>query len=445
MLFRAHPQRHLKPFEVRNGNQKLVVQATAIYPKNRDIQRYPLEVAIFGGHQHLFGEEVARFSLDPSVLPSEQYAVSQELIIPLDQVQANADVPALYAIRGYTEASMHPEASFRLRAAVCPPNWPTWYSLCLDNDEFSVDVNLLTADLGYGYQLPNMVGEVAHSLDPWIGGGEQGLFYGMVGPDSPILAAAEGRPKTEGNPRIRRLPDRRGLPLLRDQSLFGKIRREGLSRIQTGERRAFSINIPAGCQDNDGDGILSPASVNQEPEACGRPVDICPQDAEDFDGIDDDDGCPDLAYVPPFCEDLDGDGIYHSDEMPGACGFQPDACPTEPEDFDGFDDDDGCTEAAGNDIDLDGRIDSEDATPLWNDDTPPLANYDCGDKSIDRCIDDADNQFVGFAPLNPIPIMQKLAASASQELTAPDRSVHHLASQKDVFVQVRSIQHMHLA
>jgi outer membrane protein OmpA-like peptidoglycan-associated protein/opacity protein-like surface antigen len=68
-----------------------------------------------------------------------------------------------------------------------------------------------------------------------------------------------------------------------------------------------------GCPDvdNDGDGILD---VN----------DKCPNDAEDFDGFEDEDGCPDL--------DNDGDGILDVN----------DKCPNEAEDFDGIDDEDGC-------------------------------------------------------------------------------------------------------
>jgi len=68
-----------------------------------------------------------------------------------------------------------------------------------------------------------------------------------------------------------------------------------------------------GCPDpdNDGDGILD---VN----------DKCPNEAEDFDGFEDEDGCPDL--------DNDGDGILDIN----------DKCPDEAEDFDGFEDEDGC-------------------------------------------------------------------------------------------------------
>jgi large repetitive protein len=63
--------------------------------------------------------------------------------------------------------------------------------------------------------------------------------------------------------------------------------------------------------DRDGDGI--PDDEDQ-----------CPDDPEDFDGFEDEDGCPDY--------DRDGDGI--PDHL--------DRCPDEPETIDGFQDDDGC-------------------------------------------------------------------------------------------------------
>jgi outer membrane protein OmpA-like peptidoglycan-associated protein/opacity protein-like surface antigen len=86
-----------------------------------------------------------------------------------------------------------------------------------------------------------------------------------------------------------------------------------------------------GCPDydNDGDGI---------PDT----KDICPNEAEDYDGYKDADGCPDL--------DNDGDGILDKD----------DKCPNEAEDFDGFQDDDGCPDL---DNDNDGIPDKDDKCP----------------------------------------------------------------------------------
>jgi outer membrane protein OmpA-like peptidoglycan-associated protein len=86
-----------------------------------------------------------------------------------------------------------------------------------------------------------------------------------------------------------------------------------------------------GCpdDDNDGDGIKDKK-------------DKCPDEAEDKDGHDDKDGCPD--------GDNDGDGIEDAD----------DACPTEPEDEDDFQDDDGCPDE---DNDTDGVPDDKDKCP----------------------------------------------------------------------------------
>lgn len=82
--------------------------------------------------------------------------------------------------------------------------------------------------------------------------------------------------------------------------------------------------------DADGDGVLDPD-------------DACPSDPEDFDGYQDEDGCPED-------QDTDGDGIPDS----------ADACVVEREDVDGYQDDDGCPEP---DNDLDGIVDGADRCP----------------------------------------------------------------------------------
>lgn len=86
--------------------------------------------------------------------------------------------------------------------------------------------------------------------------------------------------------------------------------------------------------DCDGDGII------------GKD-DKCPRQPEDFDGFQDEDGCPD--------PDNDADGILDVN----------DTCPDQPEDFNGFQDEDGCPDA---DTDGDGVIDVKDkcpGTPRW--------------------------------------------------------------------------------
>ena len=70
--------------------------------------------------------------------------------------------------------------------------------------------------------------------------------------------------------------------------------------------------------------------------------DSCELEAEDMDGFEDGDGCPEL--------DNDEDGVPDAD----------DACALDPEDADGFDDADGCPDP---DNDGDGILDVEDACP----------------------------------------------------------------------------------
>ena len=101
-------------------------------------------------------------------------------------------------------------------------------------------------------------------------------------------------------------------------------------------------------------GEVDPSAVEEEPEP--EPTDddrdgdrilnindSCPDDAEDIDGYEDEDGCPEA--------DNDGDGIEDS----------ADACPREAEDMDDYEDQDGCPER---DNDGDGVPDVDDQCPL---------------------------------------------------------------------------------
>ncbi|HEY3357611.1 MAG TPA: OmpA family protein [Polyangia bacterium] len=98
--------------------------------------------------------------------------------------------------------------------------------------------------------------------------------------------------------------------------------------------------------DTDGDGIPDD-------------IDKCPTEPEDKDGFQDEDGCPD--------PDNDGDGIPDAQ----------DKCPNEPEDKDGFEDADGCPDE---DNDKDGIADKDDKCP---NEPGPKENDGCPDKDRD--------------------------------------------------------------
>ena len=102
--------------------------------------------------------------------------------------------------------------------------------------------------------------------------------------------------------------------------------------------------------DRDGDGI---------PDN----LDKCPDEPEDKDGFQDEDGCPDL--------DNDGDGIPDS----------RDKCPNDPEDKDGFQDEDGCPDL---DNDGDGIPDALDKCPNEPEDKDGFQDEDgCPDPDND--------------------------------------------------------------
>ncbi|MBT6178247.1 MAG: OmpA family protein [Deltaproteobacteria bacterium] len=88
-----------------------------------------------------------------------------------------------------------------------------------------------------------------------------------------------------------------------------------------------------------GFGYSNDSLVDDDRDGLNNPQDTCPNDPEDIDGYEDEDGCPD--------PDNDGDGIVDSS----------DPCPGEPEDKDGFQDEDGCPDL---DNDEDGVVDTED-------------------------------------------------------------------------------------
>jgi len=104
-------------------------------------------------------------------------------------------------------------------------------------------------------------------------------------------------------------------------------------------RRPAPVAVAAGPGDRDGDGIPDD-------------VDACPDEPETFNGFQDDDGCPEY--------DRDGDGFWdEQDACPDEPGVAPDGCPVpdtdgdgifddvdqcihDPETFNGFEDEDGC-------------------------------------------------------------------------------------------------------
>jgi outer membrane protein OmpA-like peptidoglycan-associated protein len=148
----------------------------------------------------------------------------------------------------------------------------------------------------------------------------------------------------------------RGLDSDRDRVLD----RDDGCLLEAEDRDGFQDQDGCPDPDNDGDGVADLA-------------DRCRDDAETSDGFEDEDGCPDL--------DDDEDGIPDVD----------DACRNDREDEDGFEDDDGCPDL---DNDADGVLDGADACPRDAEDRDGFQDEDgCPelDNDADGIADNVDN------------------------------------------------------
>ncbi len=152
---------------------------------------------------------------------------------------------------------------------------------------------------------------------------------------------------------------------------------------------AVSRQFSVGGHDRDHDGI---------PDR----KDLCPGVAEDLDGFQDDDGCPDLDNdgdgipdvldkAPLLPEDFDGyqdeDGAPDFDNDGDGIADRDDLCPDEPEDYDGHFDQDGCPDDF---LDADG-----DGVEDRNDQCPHQAEDMDGFEDDDGC-PDPDNDLDGI-------------------------------------------------
>ncbi len=125
--------------------------------------------------------------------------------------------------------------------------------------------------------------------------------------------------------------------------------------------------------------IFEPSIGDRDGDGIKDDVDKCPDEREDFDGFEDEDGCPEpdndkdgipdiKDKCPNIPEDLDGDEDADGCPEPPKDGDRDhdgipdsrDKCPDDPEDKDGFEDEDGCPEP---DNDKDGIPDVKDLCP----------------------------------------------------------------------------------
>ena len=192
-----------------------------------------------------------------------------------------------------------------------------------------------------------------------------------------------------------------GAGLLTGASRYDQVRVfAGVSWSPAPAGRTIAKDDVVTVEDDDGDGVPNR-------------VDRCPNQPEDLDGFQDEDGCPD--------PDNDNDGIPD----------KTDKCPYVAEDKDGFDDADGCPDP---DNDNDGIPDAEDRCP----DEPETRNG----------IDDTDGCPDGAGVLAELPagqvmpsLPQLLFAPGSSKLDAAARStLDHVADRLNAYLAVRRVR-----
>ncbi len=231
----------------------------------------------------------------------------------------------------------------------------------------------------------------------WHVGGEM-VFESQSGHHLAVRAGGDHIGRANGNGAVSaglglRFPGPAGVGL---DYAFVEERQEFL-----GETHRFSVSLALGGEESDRDGDGMPDFEDQ-----------CPDTPEDYDGLEDDDGCPD--------PDNDGDGVADLDDV----------CPDQPEDFDGFEDDDGCPEE--NDRDGDGIADEVDACP----DEPEDMD---GFEDADGC-PDIDNDGDGIADdLDACPSQPETKNGFQDEDGCPDlaqrsvlRGVHFASGQAEI-------------
>ncbi len=149
-----------------------------------------------------------------------------------------------------------------------------------------------------------------------------------------------------------------------DQGFISKAKMQ-LAKAEPNAHAAFDLSPPQYCAERGFVEVARPAPGDKDGDGYLDPEDTCPEQPENFNGYQDPDGCPDDP-------DTDGDGLVDS----------LDSCVLEPEDKDSYLDDDGCPEV---DNDLDTILDKDDKCPIEAEDPDGYEDQDgCPDPDNDK-------------------------------------------------------------
>jgi outer membrane protein OmpA-like peptidoglycan-associated protein len=126
-----------------------------------------------------------------------------------------------------------------------------------------------------------------------------------------------------------------------DQGQFSKAEAH-MAKAEPNAQAAFAMSPPDRCTSREFVEVATPKPIDTDGDGIVDPNDQCVLEPEDKDGYLDEDGCPDT--------DNDADGLADTS----------DKCPSEPEDPDGYQDEDGCPDT---DNDNDQVADVDDYCP----------------------------------------------------------------------------------
>jgi outer membrane protein OmpA-like peptidoglycan-associated protein len=173
--------------------------------------------------------------------------------------------------------------------------------------------------------------------------------------------------------------------------------------------RALRITDPNKCADKQ---VIIREDSDRDGDGVQDNVDQCPDEPEDRDGFEDENGCPDpdndgdtVLDTEDKCPNVAGDpkqnGCPLTDRDGDGIADGADKCPDIPEDIDGNEDADGCPEEENLDSDGDGIVDASDGCPTEPEDADQFEDADgCPDPDNDM---DTVLDAVDSCPLQPGP------------------------------------------
>lgn len=187
-----------------------------------------------------------------------------------------------------------------------------------------------------------------------------------------------------------------------------------------------------------------PPVVDTDGDGVADGDDTCPSEAEDKDGFEDDDGCPEdqdtdgdgIADSVDQCRDeaedrdnhQDEDGCPEADNDADGILDASDQCPNEAEDKDGFQDDNGCPDL---DNDADGVADTADQCPS----EPETAN---GFQDADGCPDTLPAEVASFSgAIEGIRFQSGAAKIRPSSFKSLDNAVKVFTQYSDLRIQVQ--------